>query len=104
MASSRGYPWTTGMITISAFAAGQFELFTITGMDNRTTMGAGTIQLVSGGVSQRTQSGPNANRGWIRLVLAPLPGVPALSTPALAVTAGLMLLVAGYTMRRRLFS
>jgi hypothetical protein len=105
MASSRGFPFTTGMLTISApLAAGAPEIFTITGMDNRTAGGAGTIQLVSGSLSQRTKSGPNANRGWVRLVLAIDPSVPALSPVSLAAMAGLMLLVAGYTMRRRLFA
>jgi hypothetical protein len=105
MASSRGFPLTTGMLTISApFALGAPEVFTITGMDNRTAGGAGTIQLVSGSLSQRTKSGPNANRGWVRLVLIPNSEVPALSTVSLAAMAGLMLLVAGYTMRRRLFA
>ena len=65
--------------------------------------GKGTISLVSGAISNRQVSGPNANRGWIRLNLmrSPEPGVPALSPVALAATAGLMLLAAGYAMRRR---
>ena len=67
MASSSGYPWTTGMITVSApLAAGVGEKFTITGMDSRVA-GVGTIQLVSGTLSRRTASGPNANRAWLRL-------------------------------------
>jgi hypothetical protein len=85
-------------------ALGAPETFTLTGMDDRTTGGAGTIQLVSGGLSQRVSSGPNANRGRIRLELGPAIGVPALSPAALAATAGLMLLAAGYAMRRRLFA
>src|SRR5262245_3355100 len=45
MASSTGYPWTTGRITVSApAAAGVGEKFTITGMDARVN-GVGTIQL-----------------------------------------------------------
>jgi hypothetical protein len=102
MASSFGFPFTTGMVTISAPAALGAELFVITGMDNRNVQGSGTIQLVAGALSQRTRSGPNANRGWIKLVLERGPvGVPALSPAALAATAGLMLLAAGYAMRRR---
>ena len=38
-------------------------------MDNRTLMGGGTLSLVSGALSNRAISGPNANRGWMRLVL-----------------------------------
>jgi hypothetical protein len=55
-------------------------------------------------LSQRTGSGPNANRGWVELTLGPAIGVPALSPAGLAATAGLMLLAAGYAMRRRLFA
>jgi hypothetical protein len=45
----------------------------------------------------------NANRGWIRLDILQLKpaNVPALSPLSLAAMAGLMLLAAGYTMRRR---
>jgi hypothetical protein len=105
MASSWGYPFTTGKITISAPGAGPpAELFTITGMDSRTKGGAGTLQLVGGGLSGRTLSGPNANRAWVRLVLERIEPVPAISPLGLVATAGLMLLAGGYAMRRRLFS
>jgi hypothetical protein len=106
-ASSSGFPWTTGMLTIKATAAGGVgESWKITGKDNRNTKGVGLIKMVSGSLSQRTATGDNANRGWIKLNLmrSPEPGVPALSPVALAATAGLMLLAAGYAMRRRLFA
>jgi hypothetical protein len=106
-ASSSGFPWTTGMLTIKATAAGGVgESWKITGKDNRNTKGVGLIKMVSGSLSQRTVTGDNANRGWIKLDLmrSPEPGVPALSPVALAATAGLMLLAAGYAMRRRLFA
>jgi hypothetical protein len=102
MASSFGFPFTTGMITVSAPGAdGGGELFMLTGKDSRTSGGAGTIQLVAGAVSQRVTSGPNANRGWVQLKLTKVAETPALSPAALATTAGLMLLAAGYAMRRR---
>ena len=107
MASSSGFPWTTGMLTIKATAAGGAgESWKITGKDNRNTKGVGIIKMVSGSLSQRSTTGDNANRGWVRLNLmsSPEPGVPALSPVALAATAGLMLLAAGYAMRRRLFA
>jgi hypothetical protein len=107
MASSSGFPWTTGMLTIKATAAGGGgESWKITGKDNRNTKGVGIIKMVSGSLSQRSTTGDNANRGWVRLNLmrSPEPGVPALSPVALAATAGLMLLAAGYAMRRRLFA
>ena len=107
MASSSGFPWTTGMLTIKATGAGgTVESWKITGRDNRNSKGVGAIKMVSGALSQRTATGDNANRGWIKLnlVRSPEPGVPALSPVALAATAGLMLLVGGYAMRRRLFA
>jgi hypothetical protein len=103
MASTSGFPWTTGMITISAPGAkGAPEVFVITGKDARHEVsGGGVLQMVSGAVSARIATGDNANRGWVRLILVGPNEVPALSPVALAATAGLMLLGAGYAMRRR---
>jgi len=84
MATSAGFPWTTGMITISnPSAAGTPEVFTITGMDSRV-MGVGTISLVSGALSNRKSSGPNSNRSWARYTL-PEPGAVLGAAAALAV-------------------
>jgi hypothetical protein len=51
-------------------------------------------------------SGPNANRGWVRLVLGNFDAdeVPSMSLVGMATTVALILLAFGYTMRRRLFS
>jgi hypothetical protein len=105
-ASSSGFPWTTGMLTIKATAAGGAgESWKVTGKDNRNARGAGVIKMVSGALSQRTATGDNANRGWIKLNLGLSPEpVPALSPVSLAATAVLMLLAAGYAMRRKLFA
>ena len=105
-ASSTGYPWTTARITIQATQTGDLgkESFTISGADSRTAGGAGTIQLVAGSLSLRDLSGTNANRAWLRLILEPNPQVPSMSALGLAATAGLMLLTAGYAMRRRIFA
>jgi hypothetical protein len=99
--SSWGFPWTTGMLTLSApGAAGGTEVVTITGMDGRTPGGAGTIQLVAGSLSLRTTLGLNVNRGWIRLELAAIPPTPTMSPAGLAATAGLVLLAVAYAVRR----
>jgi len=99
---SVGYPWTTGMLTLSVpSAAVGAQMYTITGMDSRTKGGAGTIQLVAGSTSSRTAVGLTGNRGWIRLQLAQIPATPTLSPAGLAATVGLMLLAAGYAVRRR---
>jgi hypothetical protein len=94
MASSTGFPWTTGKVTVSApLAAGVGEKFTITGMDGRVN-GVGTIQLVTGTLSRRTASGPNANRAWLRL------NVPEPSA-TLAAGAGLAMLALCHGLARR---
>jgi hypothetical protein len=106
-AASDGFPWTTAKISISAMSAmGGAEVFVISGDDQRTANGAGTIQMVSGSLSTRPLSGDNANRAWLRLVLVANPDVPvpSMSVLGLATTAGLMLLSAGYVMRRRIFA
>jgi hypothetical protein len=86
MATSQGFPWTTGMITISAVEAlGDSEQFRLTGMDSRVN-GIGTISLVSGAFSIRKFNGPNGNRGWLRLTV-PEPGAAISAAAALAVVA-----------------
>jgi hypothetical protein len=102
-ATSAAFPWTTGMITVVALkAGGATESLMLSGKDDRLVpSGGGTLKMVSGSLSLRTLTLDNANRGWIRLVLVGPNEVPALSPVALATTAGLMLLAAGYAMRRR---
>jgi len=101
IAASRGFPWTTGKVVLKVASAVPPETFTRTGKDLRTSGGSGTIQMVSGSVSTRTVSGPNANRAWLRLILGPLvTATPATSPAMLAVGAGLMMLAAGYVVRR----
>jgi len=102
MALSQPAPWTTGKIVVSMPAVA--EKFTISGKDSRTVGGFGSIQLVGGSVSARAASGPNANRGWIRLDLADSPfpnGVPAMSPSLLAAVGGLILLAGGFAARRQ---
>ncbi len=103
-AASVGGPWTTGILTVSQPAAlGGVEVFTLSGSDGRVN-GAGNISLVSGAVSTRTLSGPNANRGWLNLVLTDTGGpIPTTSSWGIA---ALMVLIAGTTiwMTRRSFA
>jgi len=102
-AMSQGFPWTTGMLTVSAsLAAGGGEVFILSGADNRTQLGGGTIQMVSGALSTRAASGPNANRGWLRLKLSNTSEVPAMSDSLRLATIGILMLIgAGFVMRRR---
>jgi hypothetical protein len=101
-ASSGGGPWTTGMLVVTQpLALGTAEKFTLTGSDNRLS-GVGTISMVAGGVSNRTTSGPNANRGWMNMTIGePLGALPSMSGPGIAALVGLMSLAGGYAMRQR---
>src|SRR5262249_53529042 len=86
MATSTGYPWTTGKITVSAMlATGLPERFVLSGMDGRVN-GVGAISLVSGTLSRRTLSGPNANRAWLVLNV-PEPSAVVASVAGLAMLA-----------------
>jgi hypothetical protein len=97
MATSHGAPATTGMLTVLAqnTANAGTEVFVLSGSDNiNPVLGTRKIALVSGAVSQRVASLPNANRGWVNLYL-PEPG-------ALAGTIGALLaLVTCHNLVRR---
>ena len=85
MAISVGFPWTTGQVKLSGVGAlNAKEVFTITGKDSRTAMGAGTISLVSGALSSRKLSGSNSNKSWARYTL-PEPGAALGAAAALTV-------------------
>lgn len=91
-ATSFAGPWTTGMLTVSQTAAlGGAEIFKRTGSDMRVS-GVGGISLISGAISVRTISGPNANRGWITLNI-PEPGAAGGAAVALLALAACHALV-----------
>jgi hypothetical protein len=86
MVTSAGFPWTTGRVVISEPSAlAVYEKFTITGMDSRMN-GLGTISLVSGALTDRKVTGPNASRGWLRLTV-PEPGATVGAVAALGALA-----------------
>jgi hypothetical protein len=76
--NSKGFAWTTGFLTLSQPGAGPPEVFYLSGTDMRVG-GVGNVSLVSGALSNRQLSGPNANRGWLSLdlVAAPEPAATA---------------------------
>jgi hypothetical protein len=107
-ANSFGFPWTTGRITVQALLAGgggaNAESFVISGNDGRNASGRGAVQMVAGATSQRGFSGPNANRGWVRIEVGNLSNTPALSPIGQLATGGLIALAAFYIVRRKLVS
>jgi hypothetical protein len=104
-ATSYGGPWTAGTLTVSITdnAGASTEVFVLSGMDTRDPItGQGFVNLVSGSVSDRSLSAPNANRGWLNLEISPPFGVvPAMTTPGLAAAIGLIALVGAYFVRKR---
>lgn len=91
--ATKGFPWTTGFITVRQPGANPPEVFFASGRDTRVN-GVGNIQLVSGALSLRRLSGPNANRGWVSMTL-PEPGA------ALGAAGALGLLGVCHTLVRR---
>jgi len=87
--TSVGLPATTGMLTISVTGqAGPVpEIFKRSGYDGRNATGSGLLSLVGGALSNRTFSGPNANRTWITYWL-PEPGALVAGTSALMMLGG----------------
>lgn len=91
-----GAPWTTGKVTIKAPTAA--ETFYLQGSDMRVN-GIGTISLVAGGVSNRSLSLDNANRGWQNFVVAPF-SAPSISNGGLMLLAGIFLASTIWMVRR----
>jgi hypothetical protein len=114
--TSWGGPWTSGMITASAPAAVPPELFQLTGADGRASGfglstasgaapnggGTGMLSLVASGFSQRSISGPNANRGWLNMTIgAKTSHIPVMPAYGVAALVALTALSGAYALRRR---
>jgi hypothetical protein len=83
--TSKGFPWTTGLITVSQPNAVPPEIFFLSGTDMRVA-GVGNISLVAGALSVRQLTDREANRGWLSLTL-PEPSAALGATAALAALA-----------------
>jgi len=110
--TSWGGPWTSGMITASAPQALPPELFQLTGADARASGipgpifsnagGTGMLSLVASGFSQRSISGPNANRGWLNMTIGTKTShVPLMPAYGVAALVALTALSGAYALRRR---
>jgi hypothetical protein len=85
--TSYGLPGTTGRLTISVTAADPDEIFIRQGYDGRNANGSGLLSIVGGALSNRTLSGPNANRTWATYWL-PEPGALVAGASALMMLGG----------------
>jgi len=98
-----GFGQTTGTAIAqqSTGTAGQ-DFFTVMGSDVRTALGAGNLSLVAGGLSFRTtQSGTTPYASFHKVTLTLGAPIPSLSPAGLAAAAALVLLAAGWALRRR---
>jgi len=97
-----GFPATTGTVLAQQITgtAGD-DFFTVMGSDMRTALGVGNISLVAGGLARRNTSYSATSYAQfqkIRMTLAaPL---PSLSPAGLAAAGTLVLLAAGFALRR----
>lgn len=94
-----GGPWTTGKVTVRApQALNGAETFYLQGSDNRVN-GLGSISFVSGGLSHRSISGANGNRGWQNLVVSPF-SVPSISNGGLILLGAIFFAATMWMVRR----
>ena len=83
IAIAQRWPWTTGTVTVEATGRGPHDTFARrVGFDNRTTMGVGTVQLVSPVITQWLGATPGAmlETGGVAVMqirFVPEPGVAA---------------------------
>lgn len=101
-----GFPWTTGQVIASepggVTSMDISERITMTGSDNRTANGRGTLSLVAGGISHRLTSGQTfISVDKVTFDIASGQLTPALSPTGVAAIASLLLIGGGYALRKR---
>jgi hypothetical protein len=101
-----GMPWTTGTVTVlnteTVFGQPRTTTLTAMGSDSRDAAGAGNITLVAGGTSYRIQAVQNfAALDVVHMRLLPFSQLPGLSSYGVGLAAMLIVLFAGYLLRRR---
>jgi hypothetical protein len=97
-----GFGHTTGTVLVqnTIYSA---TFFTVMGSDGRTALGAGNIAVVAGGMNVRhTLAGAGPYLSFQKVSLSLAPPIPSLSPAGVAAAAALVLLAAGYALRRRL--
>ena len=98
-----GFSWTTGKVYVKGTNAGPVTSTTVTlsGTTGRTVLGQGNITLVAGGIGNRSGGRTFMDFDKVEMTLTGTI-IPALSPTGLMAFGGLMLLMVGYFMRRRL--
>jgi hypothetical protein len=99
-----GFGQTTGTVFAqqTTGTAGQ-DFFSVMGSDARTPLGAGNLSLVAGGVSFRTvYAGETPYASFQKVSLTLGAPIPLLSPAGLAAAAALVVLAAGWALRRRI--
>lgn len=92
-----GTPWTTGTVTV--YASDSWTVLQRAGYDNRTSMGFGSIQLVTPSLTHwqwGLSSGTSGHIGILKIQIVPEPG----ATLLLAAGAGMLLLLQRVSRRR----
>lgn len=103
--SSFGFPLTTGKVVVS-IPGGTNPLtdppttFSNTGVDNRTALGAGNIQMVAGALGNASADGAFPTLLSLNFTIVPLNPAPALGRVGLAATATLLVAAGLFASRR----
>jgi hypothetical protein len=99
-----GFGQTTGTVLAQQTSGtGGQDFFTVMGSDARSALGAGNLSLVAGGLSFRTTlAGTTPYASFHKVTLTLAPPIPSLSPAGLAAAAALVLLAAGWALRRRI--
>ncbi len=98
-----GFAHTTGTVIVQQTAGSTGDdFFTVMGSDMRTALGAGNISTVAGGISFRNNfAGQTPYATFHKVWMTLSPPVPSLSPAGIAAAGALLLLAAGYALRRR---
>jgi hypothetical protein len=103
-----GFPWTTGMVSGTVSDNGQPGVTTshmFTGTDTRSAGGNGKLMLVAGGVTRRTS--PTGSSSFVSADTITMqmlaPGTVPAMMPRVAAGAALLMIGAGFLLRKRLF-
>ena len=98
-----GFPFTSGMVQVfvSTMAPTTISTLTGTGSDQRTSLGAGQITLVAGGLSHRSPAFTDSPQLSTVTMTMSARNLPSITAPGMAALSGVLVLAAGYAVRRR---